>query len=131
MAKVVLKELGNGCIINTSHLLNQDGYFRKSINGKHKMYHRHVWELHNGMEVPEGKEIHHECHNRNCQNIEHLSLIGKIEHTILTNKERYSVRAEKIKEYLRDNETETAISISKRFKVSFSTICNYRRAMVN
>jgi hypothetical protein len=127
MAKMDFVFKDDGCIECTSHKLNKDGYLRKRVNGKLIMYHRHVWRLENDMEVPSNHEIHHKCHNRACVNILHLELIDTIQHTILTNKERYSKRIEQIKEYLRLNKKETAISISKKFGVFFLTVCRYRR----
>lgn len=95
--KLVFEETEGGCIICTSHVLNQDGYLRISdyrINMQgHKpmvMHHRLVWEEHNG-KIPEGYEIDHMCRNRACQNIKHLQMLSGKEHTIKTNKERWGV----------------------------------------
>lgn len=90
----VFETLGNGCIICTSHVMNQDGYFRISdyrldMKG-HKpmiMHHRLVWEEIHGP-IPAGYEVDHICRNRVCQNIEHMQLLTRKEHTIKTNKER-------------------------------------------
>ncbi len=36
--KLILEATETGCIIPTSHKLNQDGYFRKRTNGVLEMY---------------------------------------------------------------------------------------------
>lgn len=76
--EMVIVHLQNGCIIQTSHALNHDGYFRKRVwvGGKLKlmMYHRHIWEIENG-QIPEGYEVDHKCKNRACFNPAHLQLL--------------------------------------------------------
>lgn len=92
--KLIFEELESGCVVCTSHSLNQDGYLRISdyrldIPG-HKpmvMHHRLVWESVNGP-IPDGYEIDHICRNRACQNISHLQMLTGREHTIKTNIER-------------------------------------------
>lgn len=54
--KLILEATETGCIIPTSHKLNQDGYFRKRTNGVLEMYHRTVWIKANGP-IPEGSEV--------------------------------------------------------------------------
>jgi glutamine cyclotransferase len=51
------------------------------------MLHHLIWEEANGP-IPEGKEIHHICHNRGCQNINHLECIDGSLHATITNNER-------------------------------------------
>ena len=86
--ELVLETTEEGCIVPISHKLNQDGYFRKVINGKWIMYHRHAWKTLNG-EIPEGFEIDHMCKNRACCNTEHLQMLSKSEHRSKDNKEWY------------------------------------------
>ncbi|WEM05518.1 HNH endonuclease [Ralstonia phage BOESR1] len=52
------------------------------------MFHRAMWEHHNGP-IPEGYEINHLCNNRGCCTLEHLECITREEHLIKTNKARY------------------------------------------
>lgn len=66
--KLILEATETGCIIPTSHKLNQDGYFRKRTNGVLEMYHRTVWTKANG-QIPEGFEVDHKCRNRACCNV--------------------------------------------------------------
>lgn len=84
---LILKTLENGCIVPTSHKLNNDGYFRKVINGKHKMYHRYVYEQEHGS-IPDGYEIDHKCKNRSCCNVDHLQRMLSSEHRAKDNMER-------------------------------------------
>lgn len=124
---LVFKQLDSGCIIPTSHKLNQDGYFRAHdprYKGKGRspliMYHKYIWELKYG-EVPEGYSIHHICHNRACCNIEHLQLIKKSDHAIEHNSTRYADRQQAAKEYWLSHEGTTGIALAEQFGVSFST----------
>lgn len=123
--KLILVSDENGCITPTSHKLNKDGYFRKNIgNNTWVMYHRYMWELHNG-QIPEGYEINHKCGNRACCNTDHLELLEGSEHAILTNQERY---ADRRKTAYRDwlsgmNGTQLA----KKFGVTISCACRWVR----
>lgn len=77
------------CLVVVSHRLNKDGYFRKRVNGKLVMYHRHVWEQVNGP-IPAGFEIDHMCNNRACCNVEHLQALPGSVHATESNQFRYS-----------------------------------------
>lgn len=79
----------DGCYIPLTHRLNNDGYFRKRWHDGLEMFHRFIWRAKRG-EIPEGYEINHLCGCRSCSNIDHLECIDGTEHTIKTNKERYS-----------------------------------------
>ena len=87
--ELVLETTDNECIVPITHKLNHDGYFRKVINGKWVMYHRHVWQTLNG-EIPKGYEIDHMCKNRACCNIEHLQMLSSSEHRTKDNLERHA-----------------------------------------
>lgn len=52
------------------------------------MFHRAVWEIHNGP-IPEGYEINHKCQNRGCCTLAHLECITREEHLRKTNEARY------------------------------------------
>lgn len=120
--KLVLQQIDSGCIISTSHKLNPDGYLRKRIDNKLVMYHRHVWEQHNGP-IPEGYEVDHKCRNRACCNIDHLQLLGISEHKVKTNKERYRERFEKARAYWIDTGC-NGYELGEVFDVTWS--CGYR-----
>ena len=120
----------SGCIVPTSHRLNADGYFRTrdyrvTTPGRKPliMYHRLVWEEHNGA-IPEGYEVDHKCRNRACCNIDHLQLLSGYEHTVKTNKERYSDRKEKAMEYWKSTGC-SGVDLAKEFDVSFSIACRW------
>lgn len=127
---LVLEETDSGCIVPTSHKLNQDGYFRKQI--KHPdgvvrpvMYHRWVWEQANGP-IPNGYEIDHKCRNRACCNIDHLQLLTITEHKVKTNSERYADRLQAAKEYWIKTQC-TGTELGKVFGVTYSTGCRWIR----
>ena len=44
------------------------------INGKHKLLHRHIWELANKAKIPKGRVVRHRCDNSICINPEHLEI---------------------------------------------------------
>lgn len=48
------------------------GYGVFTIDGKLKYVHRVVWELFNGVEIPDGEEIRHSCDTPSCVNPAHL-----------------------------------------------------------
>lgn len=121
----------DGCIVSTSHCLNQDGYLRVSdprYTGKgrapHVMYHRYVWEYFKGS-IPEGKEIHHKCHNRACCNLDHLELVDIVEHKCEHNQTRYKPRKDAAHRYWKDNPTITGVALAKTFGVSDSAACKW------
>lgn len=122
----------SGCIVPTSHKLNKDGYFRYTFRsptggrGIKKMYHRHVWETHNGREIPEGYEIDHICNNRACQNIAHLQILDRTTHLVKTNRSRYADRKEKAKAYWLETKCSGA-ELADKFGVSFSSGCSWIR----
>ena len=119
---LTIKKLDNGCIIQTSHVLNHDGYFRKCINGKCKMYHRYIWELFNN-KIPKGYEVDHKCKNRECFNIDHLQLLTSSEHRTKDNTGRNRERKLRAKTYWEDNPKITGAFLAGLFNVSFSTGC--------
>jgi len=47
--------------------------------------HRFIWEHING-KIPDDKEVHHECVNPSCSNIDHLRLVTDKEHKSITSK---------------------------------------------
>lgn len=60
------------CLIWTG-ATRRDGYGVTSINNKMAAVHRYVWERSNGP-IPEGMQVDHICHRRNCVNLAHLRL---------------------------------------------------------
>jgi hypothetical protein len=62
----------NGCwLTDFSPLFN--GYIQIGIDGKKKLLHRVMFELHFG-EIPQGKIVSHSCKNRGCINPAHFFL---------------------------------------------------------
>lgn len=126
--KLILEQTESGCIVPTSHKLNQDGYFRKTINKRTVMYHRYVWEQANG-EIPEGFEIDHMCRNRACCNLEHLQCLEGSEHAIKSNVER-STRVPLMKAYWLETGC-TGTKLGEVFGINFSTACKHIRNWKN
>lgn len=129
---LILEQTESGCIIPTSHKLNQDGYFRYTIRnpkgkgrGKHMMYHRYIWEQNYGT-IPKGYEVDHICKNRACCNIEHLQLLDRTEHLQKDNHLRYLKRKLEAKEYWKHNSI-TGTKLGEIFGVSFSVACRWIR----
>ena len=126
MKNLILKAIDSECIINVSHKLNKDGYFRKCINGKNEMYHRHVWERVNGT-IPEGYEIDHKCKNRACCNIEHLQLLSSSEHRTKDNTGRNSQRKLSAKVAWYQDKNISGTRLAEIFGVSFGIGCRWIR----
>lgn len=129
--ELVLVTTSTGCIIPTSHKLNQDGYFRKAvwIEGELKlmMYHRYKWTLANG-EIPEGYEVDHKCKNRACCNVEHLQLLLSTEHRTKDNKGRHSDKKQLAHSiWLKNNKCITGMALAEQVGVSFSATCKWIR----
>jgi len=128
--KLVLVSTSSGCLVPTSHKLNQDGYFRKRvwIDGvlKAVMYHRYVYEQNRGP-IPEGYEVDHLCKNRACCNIDHLQLLPATIHRSKDNSERYASSKETARQFFKDHPDITGTELGKRFGVSFSTGCKWRK----
>lgn len=114
-----------GCITPSSHALNQDGYFRKRVDGKLVMYHRHIWESLKGS-IPEGYEVDHMCRNRACCNIHHLQILSSKAHKIKTNQERYAPRKEAARLYWSNTKC-SGTHLGEKFDVTFSAACRWIR----
>lgn len=116
-----------GCLLVVSHKPNADGYIRLHRNNKMEMYHRTVYkEFHCIDEIPDGFEVDHICRERNCCNPEHLQLLTNYEHTVKTNKERYSDRKLEAYEYWVTNKP-TGTELGKLYGVTFSAACRLIR----
>lgn len=78
----VVEDPFTGCLLFQG-TLNNSGY--GTVHASHPGIgtHRVVWIAERGP-VPAGKELHHECEQRNCVNVEHLQVVTKAEHTLLT-----------------------------------------------
>ncbi len=124
--KLVLETTETGCIVPTSHALNHDGYFRKRVNGKLVMYHRHMWEQ-EVSHIPTDCEVDHKCKNRACCNTNHLQLLTQTEHRSKDNAERYSKREKEAKYYWMETSC-TGTKLSEVFGVSISTSCRWIRS---
>lgn len=123
--KLILEATETGCIIPTSHKLNQDGYFRKRTNGVLEMYHRTVWIKANGP-IPDGFEVDHKCRNRACCNVEHLQVLDRDSHLVKTNQERYATRKLEARDYWVETRC-TGTKLAEVFNVSFSSACGWIR----
>lgn len=123
--KLILEATETGCIIPTSHKLNQDGYFRKRTNGVLEMYHRTVWIKANGP-IPEGFEVDHKCRNRACCNVEHLQVLDRDSHLVKTNQERYAARKLEARDYWVETGC-IGTKLAEVFNVSFSATCGWIR----
>lgn len=73
MTKKKSKLLFTECIFPTTKSRNDCGYAIKVVNGKNKLYHRLIWEQHNGC-IPKGFCVCHKCDTPSCVNIDHLFL---------------------------------------------------------
>lgn len=130
--EIIFEVTKSGCIVPTSHKLNQDGYFRtrdyrSTVAGRKPliMNHRLKWEEKHG-EIPDGFEVDHLCRNRACCNTEHLQLLTVSEHKVKTNKERSDDLRNPAKEYWMSTHC-SGTALGKQFGVSFSTACRWIR----
>lgn len=129
--EMVIVHQPNGCIIQTSHSLNHDGYFRKRVwvDGKLKsmMYHRHIWEIKHG-QIPEGYEVDHKCKNRACFNPDHLQLLTSTQHRTKDNTGRYSDKKQAaLAIWLEQNKSITGTALAGLVGVTFSAACGWIR----
>jgi hypothetical protein len=68
-----------GCIRWTgSH--KSDGYGTHWHDGKSWLVHRLVWTIENGP-IPDGMQVDHKCHVRDCINVDHLRLLTNRENS--------------------------------------------------
>jgi len=123
-------QMESGCIVCLSHLLNADGYLRKtwgSIDGGRvaEMFHRFIYRAHKGP-IPEGHEVDHTCRNRACCNPDHLSALDGALHAIKTNQERYATRLAAAKDYWLHHRP-SGTKLGELFGVSFSAACGWVR----
>ena len=79
--KVIIQQV-NECLIPVSLKVTTGDYRRYWDGTKGTFYHRYVYEQMYG-EIPEGKVVHHLCHNPSCCNPEHLVLMNRGEHNSL------------------------------------------------
>ncbi len=68
-----------------------DGYGYVGRAGKFIYVHRYFWERENGP-VPDGFDLHHECHTRNCVRLDHLTPLSRQEHVVLHAREGGAAR---------------------------------------
>lgn len=130
-------ELDGGCSVPVSHMLNQDGYFRKTWGAKQsdtaetEMFHRFIYRAHHNLDaIPKGHEIDHICRNRACSNPEHLRLLTRQDHLIHTNQNRYKERHDAARQYWIETSC-TGTYLAERFGVSFGQGCRWIRKWKN
>lgn len=71
-------ELGP-CWVWTAGINSKTGYGRFGVKHGHMMdAHRYAYLLEHGS-IPEGFEVHHECHRRRCLRIDHLRAVSRAE----------------------------------------------------
>jgi HNH endonuclease len=69
----------NGCEVWTGALDKGYGKVGAGASGRTERVHRRAWERAHGP-IPEGRELHHECGNKACVNVEHLRVVTPEEH---------------------------------------------------
>jgi len=76
------------CIIYRNTSL-KNGYGRLWIKGQGKvgLAHRAIFIEKFG-NIPKGLEVHHICHNKLCLNVEHMVLMTRTQHALLSLRER-------------------------------------------
>jgi len=120
-------EFDNGCMVPMNMALNQDGYFRRKWGDTAEMFHRFIYRAVNKLdEIPKGYEINHKCRCRACCNPEHLELLDRTTHLILTNKTRYKARNDKAKKHWLENNC-SGTELGEEFNVTESTGCRWIR----
>lgn len=128
--ELVLVTTPTGCIVPTSHKLNQDGYFRKRmwVGGtlRAMMYHRYVWEQEHGP-IPPGYEVDHTCKNRACCNVEHLQLLLTTAHRTKDNTGRFSEEKARAKRLWDSDPSITGTHLATLVGVSYSATCKWIR----
>lgn len=121
----------SGCIVCISHLLNPDGYLRKTWGNSRtdgrvvEMFHRFIYRAHHG-DLPEGHEVDHTCRNRACCNPDHLQALERTEHLVKTNTERYAERLAAAKNYWLQHKP-TGSKLGELFGVSYAAGCRWVR----
>lgn len=89
------------------------------------MFHRIVWEDTHGV-IPDDYEINHKCHNRACQNLDHLECIPGSRHAAISNTERSAEATTNIKEHWLATKC-TGTNLAQLFDISISQACRYIR----
>jgi hypothetical protein len=123
------------CIVPDAGHINKDGYVRtpnknRKFGGRLVMLHRLEWEKAFGS-IPDGYEVNHKCGNRACSNLNHLEILTREDHLVMTNRNRYRFRSDKIfNRYLKDPSVDRD-SLASEFGVSRVTvdknICKYKK----
>ena len=115
-----------GCKVPVGFKLNQDGYFRKRIDGKLIMYHRYSYEQEHG-DIPEGMEVDHLCKNRACCNVEHLQLLTSSEHRSKDNMGRYEDKRDEAKRLVNEHPEKSMVWIADQIDMSHSAVTKWKR----
>lgn len=130
----------SGCWVCTSHAgIHEKDYPRITIEGKHVLLHRYMYEQKYG-KIPDGMDACHECDNPRCINPDHIFL-GKHKDNMedRNNKGRSNslkgsaVLNSKLTDddvrYIRQHKEISARVIAKQFKVCKTTIDNVRQKL--
>lgn len=90
-ALIARRERDGSCELWTGTLCKQ-GYGRIKMGDKMVSVHRLIWEREHG-EIPDGMEIDHICHRRNCMVVEHMRLATRAQQNANLNGAKRSNRS--------------------------------------
>jgi hypothetical protein len=110
----------NGCLVFQG-AVNSKGYGCLGAG----LVHRLAWESFNGP-IRDGWEIHHECKNKLCCNIDHLACMSKVDHAELEGRGQKLTEVDVLEmlDLLAGGASRT--SVASAFGVSLTTVTDTR-----